>query len=171
MAADLHPIIARQLRRLGITPDQAPDAATFGRLLERVSQAYTEFDRERYLLDRSQNIASSEMTALNTALKASEASLSSLLSLSSDWIWEQDTQGRFTFVSEDLELRTGLERSALLGHACRLRAPCARTLMCSPAIRQWWSAVSVLILSRLKWTRQPDIVTTCGSRGSRSSTA
>ena len=32
-----------------------------------MSQAYTEFDRERYLLDRSQNIASSEMTALNTA--------------------------------------------------------------------------------------------------------
>ena len=123
MAADLHPIIARQLRRLGITPDQAPDASTFGRLLERVSQAYTEFDRERYLLDRSQNIASSEMTALNTALKASEASLSSLLSLSSDWIWEQDTQGRFTFVSEDLELRTGLERSALLGHACSIEGP------------------------------------------------
>ena len=123
MAADLHPIIARQLRRLGITPDQAPDAATFGRLLERVSQAYTEFDRERYLLDRSQSIASSEMTALNTALKASEASLSSLLSLSSDWIWEQDTQGRFTFVSEDLELRTGLERSALLGHACSIEGP------------------------------------------------
>ena len=123
MAEELHPIIARQLRRLGLTPDQAPDAATFGRLLERVSQAYTEFDRERYLLDRSQNIASSEMTALNTALKASEASLSSLLSLSSDWIWEQDTQGRFTFVSEDLELRTGLERSALLGHACSIEGP------------------------------------------------
>lgn len=127
MAADLHPIIARQLHRLSLAPDVAPDAATFDRLLARVSQTYAEFDRERYLLDRSQNIASSEMTTLNTALKASEARLSSLLSLSSDWIWEQDDQGRFTFVSEDLELRTGLERSTLLGQACslggRLHAP------------------------------------------------
>jgi len=122
-AAELHPIIARQMRRLGLSPGQAPDAETFDRLLERVSQTYAEFDRERYLLDRSQNIASSEMLTLNTALKASEAHLSSLLSLSSDWIWEQDDEGRFTFVSEDLELRTGLERSALLGHACSVNGP------------------------------------------------
>lgn len=117
MSAELHSLLARQLKKLGLAPGQAPDAATFDKLLAHISRFYGEIDQERYLLERSQNIASSEMEALNQDLRASQSRLASLLSLSSDWVWEQDESGRFTFISDEWQRRTGLDSSLLLGLA------------------------------------------------------
>jgi diguanylate cyclase (GGDEF)-like protein/PAS domain S-box-containing protein len=131
---EMHALLERQLRRLGIdpqTPPTGPDA--WQELLQRVSRAYEENDRERYLLERSQELASKETSQLYAALRAerdqldrrvqertealllSEGRLSSLLSLSADWIWELDEQLRFVFISEGLEQATGIHPSELLG--------------------------------------------------------
>jgi len=123
MPDSLHPLLARQLRKLELSAAATPASQAFGLLLAHVSRAYADFDQERYLLDRSQDIASSEMAVLNTALRESQAQLSSLLSLSSDWIWEQDTQGRFTFVSQELEVRSDVKVDALMGQACGVDGP------------------------------------------------
>ncbi|MCB1994572.1 MAG: hypothetical protein KDG57_01600, partial [Rhodoferax sp.] len=114
----------RQLRRAGLSAD-VDDAAAFGELLKHVSRAYAEHDQERTLLERSQDLASQEMVALNDALRAerdaleqrvldrtaalevSQSRLSSLLSLSADWIWEQDAELRFTYVSEEFSTAVG----------------------------------------------------------------
>jgi PAS domain S-box-containing protein len=112
-------LLARQLRKLGLDPATVPDAAGSAALLARVSAAYAESDSERYLLDRSQSLAAEELRALNDALAASQARLASLLSLSSDWVWEQDAEGRFTHVSADVMQRCGVAPEALLGHAPR----------------------------------------------------
>ena len=117
-AAPRHRQLARQLAKAGVQPEAGADAASLGRLLERVNQAYLEFDQERYLTERSQDLASQEMGALNQALSENRARLASLLSLSSDWLWEQDAAGRFTWVSDDLDRRTGVRPEALLGRAC-----------------------------------------------------
>ena len=122
-AGDLHPLLQRQLARMGLRVDVPPPPEAWTGLLQRVSRSYADGERERYLLDRSQDIASREMAALNQALRRSQGRLSSLLSLSSDWVWEQDAEGRFTFVSEDVIERTGLEVAALLGHACAADGP------------------------------------------------
>jgi diguanylate cyclase (GGDEF)-like protein/PAS domain S-box-containing protein len=114
----LHPLLLRQLRKAGLAPGQAADAQGLDRLLQRVSQAYAENDQDRYLLERSQDIASREMASLNEALQTSQARLSSLLSLSSDGVWEMDEQGRFAFVSPELLQRTGIDAAQLLGHGC-----------------------------------------------------
>ena len=127
---ELHPLLQRQLRRIGL------DSAVGGQLaelLQRVSQAYQEHDQDRYLLERSQDLASQEMAALYTALRTdrdqldrrvrdrtealqlSEARLSSLVSLSADWIWEQDTQQRYTYLSESCEAVVGSVPSQWLG--------------------------------------------------------
>ena len=130
----LHPLLLRQLRRLGLTPDGEPPAGdAWTQLLERVARAYEEHDQERHLLERSQDLASHEMGALYAALRAerdaldervrqrtealrvSEARLSSLLSLSADWIWEQDEDGRFTYLSDGIESTVGIAPAALLG--------------------------------------------------------
>ena len=129
----LHSLLKRQLKRLGIDPAVMPSAASWGDLLQRVSRAYDEHDQERYHLERSQNLASEEMAALyatvradrdeldhrvrerTEALRLSETRLSSLLSLSADWIWEQDAQLRFTYFSEGMEAATGLDPAKLLG--------------------------------------------------------
>jgi diguanylate cyclase (GGDEF)-like protein/PAS domain S-box-containing protein len=98
----LHPLLARQLQRLGIglQGDASIDPARLAALLERVSRAYTDSDSDRYLMDRSQSISSREMDALNAALQISQRRLTSLLALSSDWIWEQDANHRFRYVSQ-----------------------------------------------------------------------
>jgi PAS domain S-box-containing protein len=167
-----HPLLLRQLLKLGIgagaspdaLPDALPDAATFAALLTRISAVYDDVDQERYLLERSQAISSQEMATLNQALKASQAHLASLLSLSTDWVWEQDGHGRFRHVSETLLERTGLDQAVLLGQPCTedglLRVPVAdlqllRALQAaqrpfhdinfevtSPAGRQWHMSIS-----------------------------
>ena len=127
--ARLHPLLQRQLRRLGLDAGAAPDAGAFDQLLARVSQAYADTDQDRYLLERTQAVASLEMAELNSALQASQARLSSLLDLSSDWVWEQNPKGRFTFVSESMAQRSGLDNIILLGQtftpdgALRVAAP------------------------------------------------
>ncbi|MFN8108602.1 MAG: diguanylate cyclase [Thermoleophilia bacterium] len=67
-----HPVLLRQLRRLGLSADAPPDAAGWAKLLTRVSNAYTEGDNERYLLERSQAIAHKEMRELYEEGAASE---------------------------------------------------------------------------------------------------
>ncbi len=67
----LHPLLARQLARLGVTSAQgAPADAQWQELLQRVSRVYHEADAERSLLERSQDLASQEMTELHRALTA-----------------------------------------------------------------------------------------------------
>src|SRR5262245_55201961 len=72
--AELHPLLARQLRRLGATPTSL-DAASLGQLLEQVSRAYQEADDERYLVTRSIELSSAELLQANASLRASEAAL------------------------------------------------------------------------------------------------
>ena len=124
----LHPLLERQLRKLGLKPGQAADAKTLDALLARVLQVYADVDQERDLLHRSQELASGAMATLNEALHASRALLASLLSLSSDWVWEQDEDGRFVTVSDDLLLRTGIDAGALIGQTCSIEGPLRATL-------------------------------------------
>ncbi|WP_409970438.1 putative bifunctional diguanylate cyclase/phosphodiesterase [Piscinibacter sp.] len=51
------------------------------------------------------------------ALRLSEGRLSSLLSLSADWIWEQDANLQFTYVSDGFEAATGIRSSQMLGRS------------------------------------------------------
>jgi PAS domain S-box-containing protein len=130
----VHPLLKRQLKRLGVDPAAGvPAAEAWEELLQRVSRAYDDHDQERYLLERSQDLASQEMAALYATLRAdrdsldsrvrertdalqlSEARLSSLLSLSADWIWEQDELLRFTYLSDGIEAAAGIAPSLMLG--------------------------------------------------------
>ena len=72
--ADLHPLLQRQLRRLGLAAAQPPsDAAGWAELLRRVGRTYVESEQDRYLLERSQALASTEMGELHAELHASQA--------------------------------------------------------------------------------------------------
>ena len=67
-SSGLHRSLLRQLRRLGLTQQQPPDAAAWGSLLELVSHAYGEADAERYTLERSMQVSSQEMKELHDTL-------------------------------------------------------------------------------------------------------
>ena len=127
-----HALLRRQLRRLNIDPDTA-EAAPWCDLLTSVDRAYGEHDQERYLLERSQDLASREMAALYStvradrdllesrvrerteALRLSEHRLQSLLSLSADWIWEQGADLTFTYISDSIEAAVGIPAALLIG--------------------------------------------------------
>lgn len=153
-AMDLHPLLLRQLRRLGIDPQAGEVAgAPWQELLRRVSRAYEEHDQDRYLLERSQELASQETAALyaalrqerdaledrvrerTAALRLSEARLGSLLSLSTDWIWEQDADLRFTYVSDGFGDRVGVV-PRLIGQ----RHVFGRTLQAEPEAQAYYEA-------------------------------
>jgi PAS domain S-box-containing protein len=71
-----HSLLTRQLKRCGIeSSEQAPDSAAWASFLGRVSQAYKEADEERYLLERSLAISSTELLEVNSTLRSSQAEL------------------------------------------------------------------------------------------------
>ncbi|WHZ23187.1 MAG: Two-component system sensor histidine kinase [Nitrospira sp.] len=66
----MHPLLARQLKRLGLeitTVPQSPDA--WQKLLERVNRSYVEADQGRELLERSLALSSKEMQDLNEQVR------------------------------------------------------------------------------------------------------
>jgi len=68
----MHPLLQRQLKRLGLGPAQHPtDLAGWQAILERISQSYTENDRGRTLLEQSLDVTSREMQGLYEDLRQS----------------------------------------------------------------------------------------------------
>ncbi len=57
----------------------------------------------------------SNLKAVEAALRASEARLRSLLDLSADWMWEQDADHRYTYLSAEAPSKGGIEPDAALG--------------------------------------------------------
>jgi hypothetical protein len=57
----LHQLVKRQLKKFGLDETGPPDVERWGLFLERISQAYSEADRDRYLLERSLAVSSQEM--------------------------------------------------------------------------------------------------------------
>ena len=112
--SSLHPMLLRQLRRANLSPQEAGVAhPQLPDLLNRISRAYADAEQDRYMMERSQEVASREMGELYNELKASQARLASLVSLSSDWVWEQDATLRFRYVSSH-DLGSGAELADLL---------------------------------------------------------
>ncbi len=70
----LHSLLHRQLKKLGAGVADPPDAATWHRLLEQISQNYESADEERFLLERSLDASSTEMRELFEAVRASSES-------------------------------------------------------------------------------------------------
>lgn len=69
-----HPLLRRQLRKHGLGPDEAPSIEAWRALLGRLDRAYTQFDQDRYTMERSMQISSEEMTSLYEDLRRSSAS-------------------------------------------------------------------------------------------------
>ncbi len=65
---DLHNLLQRQLKRLGISEDRIPELQQWQSFLDKINRTYTEVDQERYLLERSMEVSSKETTDLNEKL-------------------------------------------------------------------------------------------------------
>ena len=70
-----HPVLRRQLRRLGLSATTAPNVDAFAELLSRVEGVYRDGDRARALLERSLSISSREIRELTLDMERSSESL------------------------------------------------------------------------------------------------
>ncbi len=71
----MHPLLTRQLKRLGLEPSTVPPSPeSWQQLLARVSQSYVESDQGHELLERSIALSSTEMLALNEQLRRTSES-------------------------------------------------------------------------------------------------
>lgn len=70
----LHPLLARQLRKIGVDHEnEAPTEDQWNALLERVSATYAQADQDRYMLERSLERSSEEMSSLYDELRATSS--------------------------------------------------------------------------------------------------
>ena len=117
----------------GSTPAGDDPAAALASVLHRLAGSQADSEQERQLSQRAQQVLAQEMARLNEALRAerdllerrvaertaelelSQARLSSLVSLSADWIWEQDEQLRFTYFSEGIIAASGVAPESMIG--------------------------------------------------------
>lgn len=71
----MHILLNRQLRRLRLSADSPPDAEQWATLLERIDRAFTDYDEDREILERSLAISSTEMRDLYNTLRESSETL------------------------------------------------------------------------------------------------
>ena len=120
-----HPLLVRQLHRLGIDARQAPTSAQWSDLLERVSRAYQESEQDRYLLERSQDLASAEMAELYGALEREKTQLETRVDERTKRLRESEahlaeaqriaTLGSWSYVPQSRSLNWSEECFRLLG--------------------------------------------------------
>lgn len=92
----MHRLLARQLKKLGLSMAQAPQLADWQQLLEKVAESYLAADSDRYTLERSLAISSDEMQALYQQLKSSsEARIHAIAAALPDLLFFQDEDGRY----------------------------------------------------------------------------
>jgi len=92
----MHRLLARQLKKLGLSLDQAPQLSDWQQLLEKVGSSYQATDDDRYTLERALTVSSDEMQELYQQLKSSsEARMSAIAAALPDLLFVQDEDGRY----------------------------------------------------------------------------
>jgi diguanylate cyclase (GGDEF)-like protein/PAS domain S-box-containing protein/putative nucleotidyltransferase with HDIG domain len=131
----VHPLLGQQLRRLTLDPGAPPGPEQWSELLARVSRAYADHDRSRYLVERSLEISSVEMAELYDALRGASATeaatqhrrLEIMIRSLGDGLCALDAHGRIVEVNPEAERLLVGPGSPLvgrrLGEVVRIRRP------------------------------------------------
>lgn len=69
---ELHHLLKRQLKRLSLSEGNLPNEEQWLKFLMNITQAYKDFEQDRYLLERSLFISSNELADLNNNLELAQ---------------------------------------------------------------------------------------------------
>jgi PAS domain S-box-containing protein len=120
----VHPVLRRQLKRVKLTEDAPPTQEAWRRLVEIVDRTYTQADQDRYTLERSLDLSSTELRALYEgyrqsaarALASVNASLDSIVDNIPDVILVRDASTlRFVRINHAGEELLGLRAVDVVG--------------------------------------------------------
>ncbi len=126
---EFHPLIRRQLRKLGLGPEGIPSPDAWRKLLHAVGRSYEAAEQDRYLIERSLEVSSQEMQSLYRDLEAASESrlaterdrLQSVLGAVSDCILAFSATGELRFLNRTAQ--------SLLGAPTDLQAFSERMLL------------------------------------------
>jgi diguanylate cyclase (GGDEF)-like protein len=110
----IHPVLERQLKRLGLAPDTPPDAEQWALLQERIGAAYQTADTERYLLERSFALSSDEMQELHRTLRMREAEQAALRRVATAVASDQRPEAVFNLVAQEAASLLGAEGGSVV---------------------------------------------------------
>ena len=119
----MHPLLARQLKRLGLEEGTLPSSVEeWAEFLERVGQSYVEADQGHALLERSLALSSKEMQELYAQLKQTSDSklsqernkLKTVLQSLGDGLCVVDAEWKIQLVNHQAEVLLGDTAQALL---------------------------------------------------------
>jgi len=111
-----HRLLARQLRKLGLSSETPPAADDWQALLAVLERTYHDFDQDRYTLERSLDLTSEEMRALHQRERtAYDARLKSIFRSLHEPIWLKDPQGIYLACNQVFEAFFGVLESEVLG--------------------------------------------------------
>ena len=112
-----HSLLLRQLKKLGLDPSTPPDPSVWETFLNEVEHSYSAADDDRYLLERSLAISSSEMQELYDDLKrSSEARYQAIVEEQTEFINRCTLDGKITFVNDAYANLHGQEPEDMIGH-------------------------------------------------------
>ena len=115
--ADLHRLLARQLRKAGLNRETPPDKSGWGELLEVIDRTYHDVDKDRYTVERSLSISSDEMQALYRRQRtAYENQLRAIFLSIQDPIWLKDAHGVYLACNPSFERFFGAKKSPIVGN-------------------------------------------------------
>jgi diguanylate cyclase (GGDEF)-like protein/PAS domain S-box-containing protein len=116
MNLNFHPILARQLHKLGLDAQRLPDSESWLKLLFFIEQTYQEAKKDSYALERTLSISSKEMQSLYQQQKSAyEARLQALVNATNDLIWMKDADGVYLFCNTMFERFFNAPQSEILG--------------------------------------------------------
>ncbi len=122
--AELHRLLHRQLRRLGLgVEDGPPSAELWPQVLAAVSRSYASAEEDRYLLERSLDLSSREMQALyenlrlasETQIAAERDRLGSVLAALSEGLCVLDPAGLVVSANASAQALLGVDEAKLRG--------------------------------------------------------
>jgi signal transduction histidine kinase len=111
----MHSILARQLKRAGLSAGRAPDAGAWEPFLAAVSRAYEQAEHDRYLLERSLALSSEEMQDLHRQLASERDTISTVICSLGEGVCAVDQAGAVLFINPSARalLRIGPDEAVL----------------------------------------------------------
>ena len=113
----LHRHLERQLRKLALSETEPPSPSAWRELLNRISQAYEDVDRERYTLERSVSLFEKEMLELHAKLEESRDRMHSVFQASSVGFLRIERDGTISMANPAIEKILGYGCGELLNEA------------------------------------------------------
>jgi len=119
----MHPLLARQLSRLGLTQSEAPSRELWGKFLERIDRVYHEADQGRAMLERSLALSSQEMRHLYNELRrtaeaqvtAERDKLATIIGALGEGLCVFDRNGHLLSLNREAERMLGSPEADLVG--------------------------------------------------------